>query len=227
MGVKMRNTIANGGMTGKDSGIQRIFAYREGKSYSQVKKASKPSNPNTEAQQLTRNAFSAASIGWSGLTADERTQWNLEAKNVHNVDQFGSKEISGKNFHAGANIALVNANLDTISSPKNMSLDAEIGYADFSKVGAVLNLDVQLDVTSIKNAVVLSVSEQKSAGTSAFPKVVSLTTAKLGADVNDDVTAIYVAKYGALTNGKKIFWTIDTVTEGGNRVTLKKGAIVI
>ena len=45
MGVKMRNTIANGGMTGRDKGIERVFAYRQGNSYSSVKAFTKPSNP--------------------------------------------------------------------------------------------------------------------------------------------------------------------------------------
>lgn len=226
--AKMRNTIVNGGMTGVDKGINRVFGYRNGKSYSQVRKYTKPSNPDSALQLVTRERFASTSSGWSALPQTKRDAWNLAATEVINVDQFGNKKQSGKNYYTGANVALAQVGASIISYPGDKVMTAEIGYADITLALGVIELNVDLDVTSSQDYVIVSFSRPQSAGTTAFPKMTYLTSEDLaGSIVDQNLTALYIDKFGAFSAGQKLFWQIDTLTSGGHRTALKKGILTV
>lgn len=226
--AKMRNTIVNGGMTGVDKGINRVFGYRNGKSYSQVRKYTKPSNPDSALQLITRERFASTSAGWSALPQANRDEWNLAATEVINVDQFGNKKQSGKNYFTGANVALAQVAAATINTPGNKVMTAAIGFADITLALGVIELNVDLDTVSGTDYVIVSFSRPQSAGTSAFPSLGIVVFKDLSADIADlDITDDYVARFGAFSAGQKLFWQIDTVTSGGHRAALKKGILTV
>lgn len=226
--AKMRNTIVNGGMTGVDKGINRVFGYRNGKSYSQIRKYTKPSNPDSALQLITRERFASTSSGWSALSQERRNAWNLAATEVINVDQFGNKKQSGKNYYTGANVALAQVGAAIINYPGDKVMKAEIGYADITMALGVIELNVELDVIDSQDYVVVSFSRPQSAGTTAFPKMILLASEDLAASIVDkDLTALYTAKFGTFSTGQKLFWQIDTLSSGGHRAALKKGILTV
>lgn len=224
---KMRNTVINGGMTGRDKGINRVFAYRNGKSYSQVKAFTNPSNPQTVAQQLIRSRFTLQSIGWSSLTDEQRKNWNEAVIGIDFTDQFGKKSVTGKAYNAGANIALTAADLPNIVVPSSRNFIAEIGSTSVTCVAGVLTWNVQFDANSAVNAVQLSISSQKSAGTSKVSKLTIISNAKCVADLARDITADYVLKYGALVAGQKIFFSTSLISQGGNKVVVQESNLTV
>lgn len=225
-GVRVRNTTVNGGMTGVDEGINKIFAHKEGTGYSTMKRRTSGVNPNTVAQQAVRAMFAQTSAGWSALTEAQRNAWNAAAPDWGTTGIFGDKQQSGKNLYTGCNVTLQSAGKAMISTPSAKNLIAVASASNFVNAAGVLTLSTIFSTPSAANQVQLLVSKQKSAGTSKNDKYVVLKNVAAGAAVNQVVTADYTAKYGALISGKKIFFKIKLVSAGGNSVVINGGSIV-
>lgn len=222
----MRNTIANGGMTGKDATINKVFSHREGNTYSTAKRFTKAGNPNSAQQTLVRDTFAQTSAGWSNLTEVERVLWNNAAPDWVNTGIFGAKKQSGKNLFTGCNIALALAGLDAITTPGSKQMQATLGSTALVFAGGLLSLDIEFDTTSNRNAVELCVSSQQSAGTSVNNKKVILANYSCDVDISSNVLAIYTAKFGVPVPGKKMFWEVKQVSQGGNVINITSGVIV-
>ena len=222
----MRNTIANGGMTGKDATINKVFSHREGNTYSTAKRFTKAGNPNSSQQALVRETFAQTSAGWSSLVEEERKLWNAAAPDWVNTGIFGPKKQSGKNLYTGCNIALAMAGFDAITQPGSKQMVATLGSTAFVYVAGVLTLDIEFDTTSNRNAIELCVSSQQSSGTSVNNKKVILKNYNCDADISSVVTADYTAKFGIPVPGKKLFWEVKQVSQGGNVINITSGVIV-
>lgn len=226
MGVKMRNTIANGGLTGRDKGIERVFAYRQGNSYSNVKAFTKPTYPKSALQVVVTNAFTLASVGWSTLTEAQRSAWNNAAPEWLNTGIFGTKKMSGQNLYIGCNIALTRAVLDTIDEPSNKKLVSEL-----TGLEATLNAGVLKFIGSAVNpqnteAVQVAFSSPRSLGTSKGAKLTVLQSEPITANLDRDITGAYEAKYGAIPANSKIYFECRSVSRGGNVVAVSSGVLL-
>lgn len=221
--VKVRNTTVNGGMTGRDKTINKVFAFKNGKNYSQMKTFATGSALPTVAQRVVRDTFSQTSIGWSNLDEEDRSQWNSAAPDWVNTDVFGNKSQSGKNLYTGANIALVGSGRDIISEPQARDIACAPNEASVTILGGNLVLDVTFAVTSPDDVLQLRVSKQLSAGTSVNSKFVTLGNYPCVSIILLNETSKYVAKYGALQAGKKVFYEIRLVSKGGNSVKYASG----
>ena len=226
MGVKMRNTIANGGMTGRDKGIERVFAYRQGNSYSSVKAFTKPANPQSTLQTEVRNAFTLASAGWSGLTQEQRNAWENTAPEWLNTGIFGIKKMSGQNLYIGCNIALTRAGLDTIDEPSTRQMISQIGNLEVTLNAGVLKLVASATNAQSTEAVQVAISAPRSLGTSKGAKLTVLHCEEVSTNMDRDITASYVAKYGSIPSGAKIYFECRTVSRGGNVVAVSSGVLL-
>ena len=216
MGVKMRNTIANGGMTGRDKGIERVFAYRQGNSYSSVKAFTKPSNPQSVLQNTVRNTFSQKAAQWSSLTQNQRDAWENEAPNWYNTGIFGIKKMSGQNLFIGVNVALAVAGLDLIDVPGNREFVSVIEVLNLTLDTGVLQLVGTMSNVTNSEVIQVAVTAPKSLGTSKNQKLTVLANYNVQTSLNANITSNYIAKYGSIPAGKKIFYEIRYVSAGGN-----------
>lgn len=226
-GVRVRNTTVNGGMTGVDEGINKVFSHKQGTGYSTMKKRVAASNPNTAAQSAVRSVFAQTSAGWSALTEAQRQLWNAEAPNWVGTNVFGDTQPSGKNLYTGCNVALMSAGLAQISEPKAKALSCVPNETNLTLAGGVLSFIADFADFSDVNAIQLRVSKQQTAGTSICKKLTVLRSDLADGNINGNVTAAYVAKYGALVPGMKIFYETRTISEGGNSNKHMDGIIVI
>lgn len=226
-GLRVRNTLVNGGMTGIDEKIDKVFAYKPGNNYSTAKRRVKASNPNTEAQQLIRNTFTQTSAGWSALTEEQRNLWNSAAPLWVNTGIFGDKKQTGKNLYTGCNIRLINAGSILINTPRSKDLIAQLQSGSLEVNAGVIELLGDFDVISNANFIQFAVSPQMSAGYSKSPTLTTLNSYDCANDVSDAVTNEYVAKYGALVAGKKIFWEVRLISAGGNSTVMYSGHTLV
>ena len=216
MGVKMRNTIANGGMTGRDKGIERVFSYRQGNSYSSVKAFTKPSNPQSVLQNVVRTAFTQSASSWSSLTEEQRDAWNADAPNWVNTGIFGAKKQSGQNLYIGCNVALAVAGLPAINVPGSRDIIGSIVELSVNFGSGQISLDGAMTGSSTTNAIEVAISSPKSLGSSKNTKLTVLKSILATNSIAVDLTADYVAKYGSIPANKKIFYEIRYVSAGGN-----------
>jgi hypothetical protein len=222
-GVKVRNTSVNGGMTGRDQTIDKVFAHKDGTTYSTMKTYAPAGNPNTSAQQLVRDTFAQTSAGWSGLTEGQRELWNGDAPNWTGTNIFGTTKPSGKNLYTGVNVALKSAGKVIISVPDNKENQSVVSDALFS---LAMEVEANVATPNANERLQLHVSPQLSAGTSVNSKYVILKNIPMAASITTDVNLEYIAKYGAIQPNKKIFWKIKTVSEGGNVTQISQGMFI-
>jgi hypothetical protein len=77
-----------------------------------------PVNPNTLAQVAVRSRLSGRAIGWRGLTAAQRLQWNAAVASFSRTNIFGDiKQPTGFNLYVKLNSNLLNAGAAVISVP--------------------------------------------------------------------------------------------------------------
>lgn len=221
-GLRVRNTLVNGGMTGIDEKIDKVFAYKQGSNYSTAKKRVKASNPNTEAQQLIRNTFTQTSAGWSALTQEERNLWNSAAPLWVNTGIFGDKKQTGKNLYTGVNVRLATIGRALISEPGSKETSLELTNASIEALGGTVEFVAAGAGFAAEDTIVVAVSSQLSAGTSKVQNVTKIKSFNGGGAFPSsvDLTADYTAKYGSLVEGKKIGYEISVITAGGNKIVL-------
>lgn len=227
--VKMRNTIANGGMTGTDEGINRIFAYRQGKTYSQVKKRVKQKASNTESQQLVRNAFTQSSQEWSHLTQGERDAYNVAAPNFANTDQFGTTAPSGKNLKTATAIVLATAGMPPSNVAPSTNFTSIIASSNVETNGQI-TLDYDCDfVLNPFERLQVAMSKPVSAGTSVTQKTTILKTCMILADGQSSVNLLneFQQKYGAIVDGTKSTWEVFHITMYGYKKRISSGTTVL
>lgn len=223
-GLKMRNTLENGGMSGRDKLNNRVLAYKNGKSYSSVKAFVRPSNPNSQAQQGVRQMFATTSRMWSALTDAQRTSWNLEAPNWKNTDVFGDKTQSGKNLFTGINIVLQSAGMPFTGVPLTRDVLTDVNEFFFNNTSSTA-LECQIDTNSIEagEMLIVKASRQVSAGTNVVTQTTQI--ARLTPDPSGtqtiDFIAPYIAKFGTPVIGRKIYWELYVVGNGGAKLLAK------
>lgn len=223
-GVRVRNTVVNGGMTGRDENLGKVFAHKVGSSFSTMKKYVSAGNPNTEAQQLVRATFALTSAGWSALTEAQRDLWNAVAPDWANTGIFGNKSQSGKNLYTGCNIALAMASLDAIVEPSEKTLKASITSLT---VEPTLQVSFEVENETKDNALQIALSAPLSVGTSVVQKVSIFQNVSLESGANLDMKAAYLLKYGAGAVGSKVGYEIRSVSKGGNVSLLQSGIFTL
>lgn len=76
-----------------------------------------PVNPQTDAQQNTRNNLATNSQAWRGLTEEQRQSWIDGAPNFPFTDIFGNQKfLSGQALYVKLNNNLVNAGVAAIAT---------------------------------------------------------------------------------------------------------------
>jgi hypothetical protein len=228
MAVKVRNTTVNGGLTGRDTNINKTFSFKQGQNHSIMKKTTNPTDRKTLAQTRVRDIFAQTSRGWSQLHEEQRVQWNNEAPNWENTGIFGVTRPSGKNLYTGCNVALVSAGKDPIDEPSRKELicilDSVVPQIDSHT--ATLDLNLVWVVNDAEEVIEILVSPQLSAGTSKTEK---FSIIKKMPCVDDGISFYeeYVSKYGALKIGSKIFYKIKLISKGGNSVNYTSGFLTV
>ena len=213
MAVRVRNTVVNGGMSGRDESIGKVFAFKIGDTKSIMKRFTAPAQPNSPKQIAIRNAFTQASAKWSLLSDAERAS-------------FANEEgVGGKENFVSTNVVLQNAGLPVLVSalPKDkVAIVSNINVA-IAVGSAELTYDSDHQVPSER--IQIEVSKMQSLGTASFKKGAIITQDMpngTGSEIdflNDLQNAI-----GVLTANTKVFYSVYQVTAGGGRFRLFQGS---
>lgn len=192
-------------MRGKLNGS--VFSKNRGGAYLRTKVT--PVNPQTIAQGNVRALLTTLSQGWRALTEAQRLAWNSAVSAFTSTDIFGDiKTPSGINLYNKLNLNLGAIGEAPISTPPvavgvgylsalSLAADASAGTiaATFTAEGASADQTVIVEATPCLSAGKSFVkSEFRQIGTFAGD-----------ATSPQAIGAMYVAKFGAMTEDKKIF----------------------
>lgn len=226
-GVRVKNTVVSGGMSGHDAQLGKVFSHKQGANHSIMKRFAPAGNPNTTAQQLVRDTFAQTSAGWSLLSEAERNAWNSEAPNVVNTGVFGDRNQSGKNLYTATNVALAVAGLPAITSPGAKTLPIQLNTALLNWINSELIFQADNEEMYYLGKVQLLVSAPKSAGTSKCTSLVVLGNFAGDANISENILPAYTSKYRTPVTGEKIFYEVRLVGSGGFTFTFGKGFVII
>jgi len=246
--MKMTPTMG-GAYSGSFGGI--TFSHNKGGQY--CRRRSIPTDPQSSAQLLVRNAVANLSNYWvNTLTPAERASWDLYAQNVSWVDTLGQTiQLTGLNHFVRSNSvrnyvtdlvgqAFANfAGTLPVIEPAPAIFDLGVPFAAENPSLVLAAGVATLSVTNATNPV--------PAGTGvlymfASPPVNPSVTFFKGpflcvgsASASADVAAIlssaaetpYFARYGALTIGQKVFWRARLQIADGRLSTQTVGSVLV
>lgn len=178
-----------------------------------------PSNPQTQFQQAGRGVFTQLTQGWSGLSDAERETWNNATDSFTRTDAFGDvRELSGKGLYISLNKERELVGLPFISiapSPGPIEVPT-LPTAAFLVSGGELEIvpGVQADPY-----IVIKSSGVVSQGTSFVKnKLRTIATGLVSTSTDPGpLFDAYVARFGQPALGDKIFISVYTVNESGQR----------
>lgn len=167
-----------------------------------------PVNPQTTAQSAVRSSFTTFAQGWKALTDAQRSAWNAAVTNYARTDVFGDiKNPSGFNLYVRLNQNLVTAGLTEISDPVLPD-----SVADENILTAVPDASSQLFPVTFSFAVPANAAikvfatPQLSQGVTFVKSEFRLVDVIPPAGTSPFAFgAAYIAKFGTLVTGTKIF----------------------
>lgn len=212
MAVKVRNTVVNGGMSGRDASIGKVFSFREGATSSTMKRYTAPSQPNTPKQIAIRNQFTESSSKWSLLTDAQRDSWKTE------------QGTGGKENFVATNIILKKAGIPLLDTARNKDKVSILTGIEVSLTSTAAELEFNADSVLLGEKIQIEVSKEQSYGTSAFKEGVIVGSFPFVAGGNVvDIRAAITAANGSLSIGTKVFFKVYQVSLGGARYVLFQG----
>jgi len=225
--VKYTAIVAD--MRGKLNGS--VFSKNTYGSYIRTKVT--PVNPQTVAQQSSRNFMTTVSQSWRGITQLQRDLWNQSAVNFSRTNIFGDNvQLTGFNLFMRLNKNLLEIGGSIINDApqpadvpgfESLSVvaDTTTGTMNATFSPAIsANVDVQVFATA-------PLSAGKQFVKSELRKIAVLTNADTSPE---DLAAAYIAKFGALPPvGSKVFIAFKPTenTTGQAGALLKASGIAI
>ena len=175
-----------------------------------------PVNPRSFAQGAVRSRFGTLSQSWRDLSEEQRIAWNNKATTVGKTNIFGDAYYpSGKNLYVAINTNILTAGGSPVNIPPvDVALpDVLLSGIAFDSLANSLEVSLESLVNPTGNTAIIFCSPCLSrgvfnaSGKERFVSAVNLTGTSTVANIYDD----YVAKYGDLRSGSKIFVKVKIV----------------
>lgn len=198
-----------------------VFSKNRGGAYLRTKVT--PSNPQTEDQVAQRALLATFSQSWKGLTEAQRTAWNGAVSQYATTNVFGDTvNPTGATLHTKLNINVALAGGSAIlvpplpvgiASPAGVSVTASEGDGEI--IVDWTSGPVPAGVRRIVEA-----TPQLSPGIyNANNKFRVISTLAPAVATGTDIFTAYVAKFGALVIGQKLFIRIKDINSTTGEVS--------
>lgn len=188
-----------------------------------------PTQPRTAAQIAVRATLTSNSQAWRDLSDANRAAWNAFAGETPFVDSLGQTIfLTGHQMFIKLNGALVASGQATITVPPVAAVVAAIGASASSTTAAAFRVDAGATVSATA-AIIAFASPPQSAGRNFNGDYRVVQLSPPGVIANDPILeqASYVAKYGAVAAGQKVFWKVQAVEPDGNLGAPETGSFVL
>jgi len=207
-------------------GIQDIRGSLAGQVHSRntfgnyIRQKVSPVQPRTSRQLEIRTLFSELSRRFSNTLSDEQQEaWRQAAASAPVRDVFGdSITLTGINLYARLNSLRLLQGLPPLDDPPPVEEVPRLDSLTLTWNGDAGTLEVGFAPTPIPPGLSLFVwtTEPLNPGVAfVSPKLRLLTILPQGTTSPADITTQYVARYGAITKGKRIFVAAELVSENG------------
>jgi hypothetical protein len=206
--MKILDIPQSGSVAGVTSSRNRYGQYRRTRAI--------PVNPNTAAQLVQRGYLTSASQAWRSLTDEQRAGWNTLALSVTIVDGLGqASNPSGFQLFTGCytRMKLV-GQAGATSPPANVPAITPVSITAAAAAAGAATFTVTHGAAPSDTALVIEASPPLSVGVnycSDFRFMAYVAGESVGAAKS--IKAEWVAKFGALNAGQRIFVRTFSVSE--------------
>jgi hypothetical protein len=219
--MKILDVPQSGSLGGQTSSHNRAGQYRR------ARRA--PTQPvGTGRRGIIRAAFGAASSGWSGITDAQRAAWASYADGTPYTDALGqSIRLTGHQMFVAVNTQLQNCGvaINPVPPISNVTIAPTVSGVTLTHLGVgTLTLNAGGLATDF---VLIAFSKPQGAGRSFVGNywqeshiLANVVTATLFGPT-------FVAQFGAVNVGQKVFYKLTPVNQYGVTGTPTKGVIVV
>lgn len=185
-----------------------------------------PVNPQSTAQQLQRGQLSQMSQAWRGLTQEQRDGWANYASQVPYSDIYGDvKFLSGQMMFVKTNLNLLKVGAATIDNAPTPGDVPQLGItsltaaADTTPAESILSLVTTITGTDTGVTMAIYATPPVGPGKSFVKnqfRLIGTNTTTAGAK---NLLTPYLAKFGNLIAGNKVFVRIQAVVVATGQVS--------
>jgi len=163
-------------------------------------------NPQSAAQVAIRSLLSSFSEAWRSLSQSARDAWDAAVDDFEKTNIFGDTvKPTGKNLYTGLNVNLSEIGESTLSSPPSPVAIPEPEVTGLTLEAAGGTVEAQVIGLDASVAYKVLATRPLSAGVGFFKNKYRLISIADGAGTSPfDLSADYVAKFGAFSSGQKI-----------------------
>jgi len=187
-----------------------------------------PTNPRTAGQMTVRANLSLVAKKWRTLTEDQREAWNATGNTYKSAARLGqSGALTGLQLFIKVNATLAEFGQDLVDAPPSYPAFPPLAPQSLTATNTegVIALKLACPGNPGQNTIIRA-SAPQSAGRSVCRDVRILGTCPAPAAGSADITALYVAKFGAPTPGTKIFVQASQMDSGFETIPVEFSAIV-
>lgn len=219
--MKILDVPQSGSLGGQTSSHNRAGQYRR------ARRA--PTQPNgTGRRGIIRAAFGAASSAWNAITDAQRAAWSAFADGYPVTDRLGqSIRLTGHQMFVSVNTALQNVGQAVNANPpvSNATIAPVVAVATMTHAGVgTLTLAAGGLVTDF---VTISFSAPQAPGRSFVANYWQQTHIIANVVAATLFGPAFIAQFGAVTAGQKIFYKLTPVNQYGVTGTPTKGTIIV
>lgn len=171
-----------------------------------VRQRAIPTQPRTPAQVAARASLTAQSAGWRGLTDAQRAAWNAFAQSFTVTNSLGTTiNLTGAQCFVKVNTVNVKNSASAVTSPPALPAFLANTCTGITATAGTPALTIQGAAPAAGTLFMIFASPQLSAGVTFNGKYVYLTTNETFSSGSLSILTLYVARYGALIAGKRLF----------------------
>lgn len=176
-----------------------------------------PINPNTIDQVAARARLGANAKAWTNLTQAQRDTWNSNSVDFTAKNVFGDAiKLSGINVHSrlNNNLNLIGEPVILVSPPAESFAGPTVVTVISNVQGSILTIGPDLDVPVGAAGVVRATAPQSAGKNFVKSEFRVIDIAPEGSNDPYDISAAYIAKFGALpVEGQKVFVEIYLISK--------------
>ena len=175
-----------------------------------------PRNPRSPAQQKNRSDFGNVSSRWRALAPEQSIAWCIAAADSYTISRTGRRvALNGYNYFVRVNAARAHLGLSRFDLPPTVPSFSPNPVAELSIVNTGDDITMKLRVASQPGQYTLvQGAAPVSAGVRCVQHFPLLGLLPAPVDGWSDITALYVARYGAPTVGSAVFIRTCQHTDG-------------
>lgn len=200
-------------MRGKKGGT--VYSRNRGGAFARNKVT--PLNPQTAYQNSVRALFTQFSQQFRSLTQDQIAAWNAASDAFAGTNVFGnSVRPTGKNLFCKLNINLTNVGASTLTDPPSPQEVLNIGNITVTAAAGAGTVSIAWTSGAVPadHSVIVEATIGVSPGVNFVKSKYRVIKTIASAATTPNAAGIaYVAKFGAMTAGQKLFVRVKTVNE--------------